>query len=200
MSLGTSLITHKSTIDPQIANVFLDHPYFATKNFEDQTHFIKDGQAVDKYDEAVLAFLRDQGMEYKGLKVEYWFQAQTTGQKLFPHCDYNHYARTDMTFSPLQWMEDGKEKYFLSPITIATYLEVSDDMEGGELMISHTRWSGNDVNPPAGIEDMPKEVHTPSLHEVLYFQGSYHYHWIAEVKRGSRKSMLINFWPVDLAD
>lgn len=200
MSPGTSLITRKSSIDPAIANIFLDHPYFQTKRFEDQTRFIKDGEVHDDYDEAVLAFLRDEGVEYKGRKVEYWFQAQTAGQKLFPHCDYNHYGKSDTTFDPLMWLDEGKEEYFLSPITIAAYLDVSDDMEGGELMISHTRLGGNTTAPPDGIEDMPKEVHTPSLHEVLYFPGSYHYHWIAEVKQGSRKSMLINFWPMDLAD
>jgi hypothetical protein len=180
--------------------VFLDHTYFETKQFENQTHFIKDGEAVDKYDEAVLAFLRDEGMEYKGLKVEYWFQSQTIGEQLAPHCDYNHYARSDQTFSPPQWLEEGKEKYFLSPITLATYLEVSDDMEGGELMISHTQWSEDSINPPDGIEDMPREAYNPTLYDVVYFRGSYHYHWIAPVKQGSRKSMLINFWPVDLAD
>ncbi len=32
---------------------------------------------------------------------------------------------------------------------------------------------------------------------VLYFEGSRYYHWINEVKSGSRKSILINFWNDD---
>ena len=46
-------------------------------------------------------------------------------------------------------------------------------------------------------EELLKYTHEsfqPFEGAVLYFEGSRYYHWINEVKRGSRKSMLINFW------
>lgn len=200
MSHGRSLITRKSTIEQDIVDVLVTHPFFQTKRFTEQDHFIPDGQPTNVYDEAVLRFLDAEGMEYRGKQVEYWFQSQGVGERLAVHCDYNHQARSAVGFDPSLWKEDRIEK-FISPITIAAYLEVSDDMEGGELNISSATWE--DLGQYTVIDfdrvlEYDYETITPKQQDVLYFHGSMHYHWIGEVTQGSRKSLLINFWPLDL--
>ncbi len=202
MSLGTSLITRKSTIDSKLADTILTHPYFASRNFQEQDHFITNGVAENEYDLAVLQFLSAEGISYDNYKVEYWFQCQHEGGSLSPHCDYNYAARRTPGFDQHQWIEEGKGHYFLSPYTIAVYLEISSDMEGGELMISRTRWIDVVEDTPGIAPDYITqdnyETFNPKLHDVVYFAGSYHYHWINQVTKGTRKSMLINFWPTDL--
>lgn len=202
MSHGTNLITRESTIDKDICDVLLTHRYFETKEFKDQTHFINGGLSQNKYDEAILKFLDDQGMPYKDNTVEYWFQGQTTGEKLDPHCDFNHHVRGNPEFHPHQWFNTEKESEFQSPITIVAYIEVSDDLVGGELCVSYVSWKDK-PQPHATLDELllsPYEMHTPFLHRVLYFHGSKNFHWIEEVKSGIRKSVLINFWPLDFPD
>lgn len=204
MSLGTNPIIKKSKINPAICKILINHPYYHTWEFEDQTHFIKNNMPANEFEEAILQFLKDENVEFSDKKIEYWFQGHSDGKSLKPHCDYNVHARLTPGFNPNEWMGTEKEEYFLSPITIAAYLEVTDDMEGGDLCISSRTWMddsilSNDITFDY-IKQFPYETHRPSENEVLYFHGSLYYHWIEPVTKGYRKSLLINFWPSDLGD
>jgi hypothetical protein len=92
-----------------------------------------------------------------------------------------------------------KPEELMSPITIACYLEATD-LIGGEFCISERSWLDyeKELSPPEVLkEELLKYTHEsfqPFEGAVLYFEGSRYYHWINEVKRGSRKSILINFW------
>lgn len=200
---GTPLITRESTIDKNICDVLITHPFFTTKVFEDQNYFISNGVSNNQYDDVLIKFLDDEGMSYKDRMVEYWFQGKTTGENLEAHCDYNHHVRSLPHFSPHEWLNTEKEDNFLSPITIAAYIDVSDDLDGGELCISHVSWKDRSPHTHASIDELisyPYEMHKPVLHRVVYFHGSNNFHWINEVKAGIRKSVLINFWPLDYQD
>ena len=202
MSHGDSKITRRSTLSDETRLALTKHPYFLApvSTFQLQDHFIYDGIPSNEFDQLVLDILQQEGMPTKGNTIEYWFQRQSEGQHLAPHCDYNHSARSDLSFDPYEWYESDKKEKFISPITLSCYLEVSSDMEGGELCISSQTWM-EDLNPDRTKEDLvqyPYETYLPSQGDIIYFHGSMHFHWIEPVLKGSRKSMLINFWPLDL--
>lgn len=199
---GISKITKKTKVDRSFCDLLIRHPYYTTLDFKDQIHFITDGEAKDVFEQAILDFLKSQELEFKGKKIEFWFQEQSNGNGLVPHCDYNFYARNAPGFIPFEWLGTHKEEYFLSPITLSIYLEVSDDMEGGELCISEKSWmdySKFEITKEELLQE-PYEIYNPIQNEVLYFNGSMYFHWIEPVTKGRRKSVLINFWPLGLGD
>lgn len=197
MSLGNFPFTRKSSINPMIAQPLRDHPYFTTKRFVDQTRMFKPESPETEYDRLVLSFLLDENYEYTDHIIEYWFQGQDVGGSLFVHCDYNQYARNDPTFNPIFWMQAGREKEFISPITIAAYIEISEDLEGGEFGIANKTCIDLCMVDPNKGTFAPEDIHyyKPNEYDVVYFHGSLYPHWIEPVTQGSRKSMLINFWP-----
>lgn len=195
---GTSHITYRTTIDSEVSNTLLTHQYFNTKLPEHQGSLIVDGVASNEHDEAILQFVTNQQLPYEN--IEYWFQSKTTEDSfLSPHCDYNVLTRINQDFNPHEWIKAGKKDEFISPLTIAAYLEISDDLIGGELCISSATWEEfpwpYEPTREELIDFKPYEINLPVNSEVLYFQGSMNYHWVEKVIRGSRKSLLINFWP-----
>ncbi len=198
---GTSKIIHRSRIDPDKVEILLQHPYFTEKTFTNQTTFIYDGEVKSVFDETVMALLKDENIDTSERIVEYWFQEQTTSQDLKPHCDFNHLARNGPT-KLMEWAITDSKELFMSPFTMAVYLTVSDDMEGGELCISSISWEDDGIFAKT-LDDLspyPFEKFTPSVNDIVYFNGSSYFHWIAPVIQGTRRSMLINFWPKMLLD
>lgn len=171
------------------------------KSFTNQTTFIYDGEAKSVFDETVMTFLRDENIDASGRIIEYWFQEQTINQELRPHCDFNHIARKGPS-KLIEWASSDNKELFMSPFTIAVYLTVSDDMEGGELCISSVSWEEDGLFEKT-LEELltrPFEKINPTVQDVFYFHGSSYFHWISPVTQGIRRSMLINFWPKLLLD
>lgn len=179
----------------------MDHPYFVEKTFEQQTTFIYNSESKSIFDETVISFLQDENIDASDRIIEYWFQEQTTDQDLKPHCDFNHIAR-NIPDKLMTWMANDQKELFMSPFTMAVYLTISDDLEGGELCISSVSWEDDGFFHKSleQLIDHPFEKFNPSVNDVVYFNGSSHFHWISPVKQGTRRSMLINFWPNILLD
>jgi hypothetical protein len=206
MSLGQSKIIKKSNLKPEWRDVFLTAKFFTQKpvhtgNLEEFTNYFTSTNPTNNVQKYILELLDQEGIDYSNKKIEYWFQHQVPGQSLPPHCDYNHSIREAMRWNDKdRWLHTVDKTKVMSPVTLACYIEV-ENMVGGDLCISDVDWTT--VNDLSGIsneylEQYPYEVHTPVLDEVLHFEGSRYYHWITPVRQGSRKSMLINFWPTDL--
>lgn len=204
MSHGNPLILKISNIDENLRSILLDHPYFSnTSSFELQDNFIKENPN-SKFDQAVIEFLSKENYDYRDMLIEYWFQSHPNNicNGLPPHCDYNFVYREKMKLEGDDWPHKVDKSLIVSPITIIVYLELSNDLIGGELGISSQTWY-NEATPVAqstlnNIKNYPYFLHTPIQDQVLYFKGSENYHWIEPLHAGIRKSMLINFWPVDL--
>jgi hypothetical protein len=198
---GTYLVTKESNISDELRIILLNHPYFHNPyRFDLQDTFIN-GQPESEYDLAVFQFLQSENVDYSDRVVEYWFQDGKQG--LSPHCDYNFVYRDKMKFESNDWPHKVDKSLIVSPITLAVYLEVTDDMTGGELCISSRTWYEEDepaVVKAEYIMQYPYDTITPAQSQVLYFMGSENYHWVNKVKTGARKSMLINFWPKELLD
>lgn len=198
---GTSLVTKESNIEEHLRLILLNHPFFHTAyNFKLQDTLIGE-QPESEFDLAVFEFLNTEGINYSDKIVEYWFQ--NSPPFLTPHCDYNFIYREKMKLEGPDWPHRVDKNLIVSPITIAVYLEVSDDLEGGELCISSRTWYEEDeptANDITHIQEFPYESYKPKQGQVFYFRGSEHYHWIDKIKTGTRKSMLINFWPKELLD
>lgn len=201
MCHGTSLVIKEDRISDELRCILLKHPYFHTSyRFDLQDTFIN-GQPESEYDLAVLQFLQNENVDYSDRVVEYWFQDGKQG--LSPHCDYNFIYRQKMKFEGYDWPHKADKNLIVSPITLAVYLEISDDLTGGELCISSRTWYEDPE--PANITldhvlQYPYDIVIPTQSQVLYFNGSENYHWVNKVITGSRKSMLINFWPKELLD
>lgn len=199
-SLGISLATKESSINDELRVNLLRHPYFHNNySFELQDTFIV--QPTSEFDEAVFQFLKDENFDYSDRIVEYWFQNGKAA--LSPHCDYNFIYRDKMKLEGGDWPHKVDKNLIVSPITIAVYLEVSDDMTGGELCISGRTWYEEEEPATVSgkyIQRLPYQSITPKQGQAIYFKGSEHYHWVNKVTNGSRKSMLINFWPKELLD
>ncbi len=203
MSPGTSLVTKETKVDESIRAVLLQHKFFVSPNPMTQDTFIKDGP-MSEFDQAVLDLLNKEGIDYSNKLVEYWFQSHNPSTSgLMAHCDYNFIYREKMRLEGTDWPHRVDRNLIVSPITLAVYLEVSSDMEGGELCISQRAW-WEDPHPLAlsddEIKSFPYESIIPIEGQILYFKGSEHYHWVNRVTNGTRKSMLINFWPKELLD
>lgn len=200
---GTSLIIKQSTISDELRKKLCNHPFFQTPiyNLDHQDTFIKNSPASE-YDLAVLEFLNDEGYDHSGKYVEYWFQKydNTHTLGLFPHCDYNDAYRSKMKDQAPDWPHKVDANLIISPITIVVYLEVSSNMEGGELNISYRTWY-EEPYPTAlniNITQYPFEKISPVQGSVIYFKGSENYHWVNPVIKGHRKSLIINFWPPEI--
>lgn len=184
--------------------VFLTAPYFEKKpntfNLEDYTNFFKWNKPKTEIEHGILQLLDLEQYDYTDKYIEYWFQHQVKGQLLRPHCDYNHMIRKGHIVQDSSWIHTVDRNKVMSPITIGCYLKVGN-MVGGELCISELDWFDQPEPMKVDVERIEKhahEVYVPRDNDIVYFEGSKYYHWINQVKEGERKSMMINFWPLDL--
>jgi hypothetical protein len=198
-----SLILKQSTINDNVRHYLSNHPFFQTPiyDLQNQNTFIKD-QPKSEYDLAILQFLKDQQYDHSNYCIEYWFQKydNTHPLGLFPHCDYNDTYRDTLGEIPKDWPHRENPKLIVSPMTIVVYLEISDDIQGGELNISHRTWYEEEFPILAWnhIKEYPFDQILPVQGSVIYFKGSDHYHWVSPVTKGYRKSLIINFWSPEL--
>jgi 2OG-Fe(II) oxygenase superfamily len=210
---GDSKIIRRSKLSPELRDTFLQARYFSSKPILEMpmngmapdlsyfTNYLIPAHPNSFIDEAVLAFLDNEKFDYTNKKIEYWFQHQVPGQELLPHCDHNHHAR-EVIYQDVggKWLHTVDKDKVMSPITIACYLQ-ADSLEGGELCISSRSWL-DEATPTILYTDITNaylyETYIPVVDDVLYFEGSRYYHWIRPVMAGERKSMMINFWPLDL--
>lgn len=44
------------------------------------------------------------------------------------------------------------------------------------------------------------EYYAPTTGDIVLFHGSEHFHWIEPLRKGERKSLLMNFWPKDIGE
>jgi hypothetical protein len=189
MHHGNSRIIRRSTLDEDLRIKLLD----GLKN-PIHIHYFDRNEATNATDEVVLEFLDREQFNCNKTHIEYWFQSQEGSGDLWPHGDFNEKLRHRINAG-----EQLKPEELMSPITIACYLEATE-LEGGEFCISERSWLDyeKEITPPEALkEELLKYTHEsfqPFEGAVLYFEGSRYYHWINEVKRGSRKSILINFW------
>ena len=189
---GNSKIIRRSTLDEDIRLRLLEG-----LNRPTQIHYFDRNSPTNKTDEAVLEFLDREQFNCNKTHVEYWYQVREVSGNLCPHVDFNEKLRHKINAG-----EKLKPEEQMSPITIACYLEATD-LIGGEFCISERSWLDyeREISPPEALkEELLKytyESFQPAEGAVLYFEGSRYYHWINEVKSGSRKSILINFWNDD---
>lgn len=196
MCPGSCKITKLGNISESTRLKLLDSTYFKVKTRETQGNFIS---TINNTDRLVLDFINELDIDSKGFLIEYWFQFQKEGEKLTPHCDYNTKARKELPTSNIaRFLKDKNLNYYLSPKTIAVYLEISSDLLGGDLCISKDfTYLSENVTEDRILNGL-FERYSPIQGEVLQFEGSKYYHWIDRVLKGTRKSLLINFWPKDL--
>lgn len=204
MSHGNSLIISRSKLKPKYRDVFLTAEHFTGKLLRphERTTWFDPLNPENDIQNTIVEFLNDQSYDYSDKQIEYWFQHHTTGSRLAPHCDYNHKVRAKGSGG--EWLHTYHKTMVMSPITIACYLEIID-LEGGELAISPYTWF-NEQFPLTLTEESFSKIYSseiqyiaPEQDDVLYFEGSKYYHWIEEVRRGERKSMMLNFWPSEYA-
>lgn len=187
---GNSKIIRKSQIDTDYRSIFLDELNTRTT----YTNCFEIDDPKKPIEKTIVQFLKDQQFACSNKIVEYWFQDKQASDSLWPHVDFNENTRLR-----LQEGESIPPEQLMSPITIACYLEVNE-LVGGEFCISERSWLDyeREIQPPdALLEELKKythETYQPITGDVLYFEGSRYYHWIAPIVHGSRKSMLLNFW------
>lgn len=186
---GNSRIIRRSFIDEDIRLRLLEG-----LNKPTQMHYFNRWDPTNETDEAVLEFLDREQFNCSKTYIEYWYQAYEDCGDLWPHVDFNEKLR-----NRIEAGEKLKPEELMSPITISCYLEVNN-LVGGEFCVSERSWLDyeREISPPETLkEELLKytyESFQPAEGAVLYFEGSKYYHWINEVKSGSRKSILINFW------
>lgn len=184
---GTSKIIRFERLDDDLRVVLLNGITPTTNYFE-----LKNPQT--DIEKAIIEFLDRQGFGCDKRYVEFWFQQQSANDSLWPHVDFNDKLRLKLA----EGHKIPPEK-LMSPITIACYLQ-AEDMEGGELCISHCSWLDYEyeIHPPEALMkellNYTYETYKPITGDVIYFEGSRWYHWINQLERGTRKSILINFW------
>ena len=189
-------------IKEEYRKVFLTAPYFEKKPIYPQereafTNFFKINEPSNLFEETIDRFVKEEIEQniWEGKWIEYWFQHQTEGTGLDPHCDFNHKIRESKTG---EWMHEMPFEDFLSPLSYVLYLNCT--MDGGDLCISELTWL-DEEDPLAHSTLKTKKIfktpfrrHSPKAGEYVFFEGSKHYHWIDMVKSGERKSMILNFW------
>jgi hypothetical protein len=189
MYLGNSKIIRRSFVDEDIRLRLLEG-----LNKPTQMHYFNYNSPTNETDVTVLEFLDREQFNCNKTHIEYWYQEHKDSGDLWPHVDFNEKLRHRINDG-----EKLKPEELMSPITISCYLEATD-LIGGEFCISERSWLDyeRELSPPEVLkEELLKytyESFQPFEGAVLYFEGSRYYHWINEVKRGSRKSILINFW------
>jgi hypothetical protein len=198
MSHGISKIIRKSFMDLGIINRILKDPYFETAAL--QGDFITKSTIQNDTHQAIFDFLDSESYDYQNYTVEYWFQdfrQYKTREQLLPHVDFN--SKIWAKYQDTNDLNSFSKKHVMSPVTITTYLDVTEDMNGGELCISSFDWfNSNPFKPDIDyIKSQPYEIYKPKSGDVLYFNGSRYYHWVNEVLTGRRKSIQINFWTED---
>lgn len=190
---GNSNIIRRSTVDEDIRIRLLE----GLSSRPVKIHYFDRNCPTNETDITVLEFLDRQQFNCSKTYIEYWYQSHESSGDLWPHVDFNGKLR-----HRIEAGEKLKPEELMSPITISCYLEATD-LEGGEFCISERSWLDyeRELSPPEVLkEELLKYTHEsfkPTEGAVLYFEGSRYYHWINEVKRGSRKSILINFWDND---
>jgi hypothetical protein len=203
MSRGDSLIISKSKLKPEYRDIFLTAKFFSEKpGFDDMsawTNWFDPANAKGAIEQTILDFLDEQSYDYSDNQIEYWFQDFIDVGRLDPHCDYNHKVR-GFGMDAGEWLHTADKHMIMSPVTIGIYLEVSN-LKGGDLIIHHHEWFNEptplflDEHAQKRIAEAPKENYTPQQDDVIYFEGSRYYHSIEPMESGTRKSMMINFWP-----
>ena len=206
MSHGNSKILKKSVLSPELTSIFLTAPYFENKpttyNLEDYTNYFNWNQPKTQIEYAILKLLELEEYDCSNKIIEYWFQHQLPGQSLAPHCDYNHLIRKGHIKQGSSWIHTVEKEHVMSPITIGCYLKIGNTI-GGEFCLSEKDWF--DCREPMFIDvqeikNHPYETYMPCDNDIIYFEGSKYFHWINPVIEGERKSMMINFWPLDFPD
>jgi hypothetical protein len=190
---GNSKIIRRSTLDEDLRLQFIEG-FNKNLNRPPQLNYFRRDTPENETDVAVLEFLDREQFNCNKTHIEYWYQAQETDGSLWPHVDFNEKLRNRIDAG-----EQLKPAELMSPITISCYLEATD-LVGGEFCVSERSWMDyeKEISPPEVLkEELLKytyESFQPTEGAVLYFEGSRYYHWINEVKSGSRKSILFNFW------
>jgi hypothetical protein len=190
---GNSKIIRRSTLDEDLRLQFIEG-FNKNLNRPPQLNYFRRDSPENETDVAVLEFLDREQFNCNKTHIEYWYQAQETAGSLWPHVDFNEKLRNRIDAG-----EQLKPAELMSPITISCYLEATD-LVGGEFCVSERSWMDyeKEISPPEVLkEELLKytyESFQPTEGAVLYFEGSRYYHWINEVRSGSRKSILFNFW------
>jgi hypothetical protein len=186
---GNSKIIRRSTLDEDLRLTLLEG-----LNKPTQMHYFNHANPTNETDIAVLEFLDREQFNCSKTHIEYWYQSHEASGDLWAHVDFNEKLRNRIDAG-----EKLKPEELMSPITISCYLE-ANNLIGGEFCISERSWLDyeREISPPEALKkELLKytyESFQPTEGAILYFEGSRYYHWINEVKSGSRKSILINFW------
>lgn len=186
---GNSRIIRRSTLDEDLRLTLLEG-----LNKSTHMHYFNYANPTNETDVAVLEFLDREQFNCSKTHIEYWYQSYEVSGDLWAHVDFNEKLRNRIDAG-----EKLKPEELMSPITISCYLE-ANNLVGGEFCISERSWLDyeREISPPEALKkELLKytyESFQPIEGAVLYFEGSRYYHWINEVKSGSRKSILINFW------
>ena len=189
---GNSRIIRRSFVDEDIRLRLLEG-----LNKPAQMHYFNRESPTNETDEAVLEFLDREQFNCSKTHIEYWYQEYKSSGDLWPHVDFNEKLR-----HRIEAGEKLQPEELMSPITISCYLEAID-LEGGEFCISERSWLDyeREIAPSSALkEELLKYTHEsfqPTESAVLYFEGSRYYHWVNEIKSGSRKSILVTFWDED---
>ncbi len=190
---GNSKIIRRSTLDEDLRLRFISGFYKNLGRPPNLNYFHRNAPQ-NETDEAVLEFLDREQFNCSKTHIEYWYQSLEASGDLWAHVDFNEKLRNRIDAG-----EKLKPEELMSPITISCYLE-ANNLIGGEFCISERSWLDyeREISPPEALKkELLKytyESFQPTEGAVLYFEGSRYYHWINEVKSGSRKSILINFW------
>lgn len=191
---------------PQI-DALLQHPYFLTRNRAEQTMFFDVNSNLTDFQQNVVdvagKYVDENVPGYVIQEIETWAQDFSSSGRLAPHCDHNCRYTVDYPMKHNlshrgEWIFALPEEQIVSPITIALYLDVSEDMDGGEFVLSHRSWKDEPqpLNiPPEHFDQFDSTTVVPKTGDVVIFKGSLFYHWIAPIRAGTRRSLLINFWP-----
>lgn len=192
------MILRRSSIDKKIIDRLLNDPYFGD-GYGLYGNLITPSTIQNDTHQAVFDFLDSENYDYHSYIVEYWFQDfdAHVRNELVPHVDFNLKSWNKYSKEPNN--EILNKNKLVSPITITAYLDITDDIDGGELCITSCDWF--DLSPfdldLKYIKERPHETYIPKTGDVFYFEGSKYYHWVNEIRAGRRRSIGINFWKED---
>ena len=178
---------YEDSIGDDISRVLLDGKVYSSKD-KTGTLFDRDREITDMEEATYFYIAKLLEIPSKYRYIEAW--KQKTNQ-LAPHCDFNvNYNREGADLSD--------ESKFISPITVAIYPLISDNLEGGELCVSSRSWRDELPNPfnktREYLQQFPYDKIKPKSRSIATFEGSNFYHWIEPITKGFRSSILLNFW------
>ncbi len=186
-----SVDTYDNIIDDEVC-ALLDSSYLFNKTNSNPSIIIDRDNPLDLI-EQILCVISYTLTDTKKRYMEVWTQKTSF---LDPHCDFNYLHNsvgTNLVGVP--------EDQFLSPVTIALYTN-TNDLVGGDLILTGRSWREEMPNPLGKkIDDMLPYVFmsiSPKVRSAVLFQGSEYYHWISPIEKGTRHSILMNFWDYPL--